>query len=188
VTRAQKQHGLPEFDLIICDEAHRTTGATLDGEDESQFRQDHSNDNVEGRKRLYMTATPRIFGDNVAARPMRSAPNWPRWTTKPSSANTVLSRLWLGGAERPADRLQGHRAGDGRGLVSAAVQKRLGDAGSELVLDDATKIIGCYKALTKIDLKADVSTDPHPMRRALAFCQGHPQLQADPRRIHRRGR
>ena len=28
---AQKQHGLPEFDLIICDEAHRTTGATLEG-------------------------------------------------------------------------------------------------------------------------------------------------------------
>ena len=42
---------------------------------------------------------------------------------------------------------------------------------SELVLDDATKIIGCYKALTKIDLKADVSTDPHPMRRALAFAK-----------------
>lgn len=50
-------------------------------------------------------------------------------------------------------------------------KKRLGDAGSELVLDDATKIIGCYKALTKIDLKADVSTDPHPMRRALAFAK-----------------
>ena len=57
------------------------------------------------------------------------------------------------------------------GLVSAAVQKRLGDAGSELVLDDATKIIGCYKALTKIDLKTDVTADPHPMRRALAFAK-----------------
>ena len=30
------------------------------------------------------------------------------------------------------------------------------------MLDDATKIIGCYKALTKIDLKADVSADPQP--------------------------
>jgi predicted helicase len=29
--------GMPDFDLIICDEAHRTTGVTLAGEDESQF-------------------------------------------------------------------------------------------------------------------------------------------------------
>jgi restriction endonuclease len=29
VHRAQHEHGLPDFDLVICDEAHRTTGATL---------------------------------------------------------------------------------------------------------------------------------------------------------------
>ena len=44
-------------------------------------------------------------------------------------------------------------------------------AGSELTLDDATKIIGCYKALTKSDLKNDLTFDPRPMKRALAFCQ-----------------
>ncbi|WP_168193103.1 restriction endonuclease [Rhodophyticola sp. CCM32] len=32
ISEAQQVHGLPEFDLIICDEAHRTTGATLSGE------------------------------------------------------------------------------------------------------------------------------------------------------------
>src|SRR5690606_24648759 len=37
IADAQKKHDLPEFDLIICDEAHRTTGATLDGEDDSNF-------------------------------------------------------------------------------------------------------------------------------------------------------
>ena len=57
------------------------------------------------------------------------------------------------------------------GLVSASVQKRLADQNSELDLDDATKIIGCYKALTKQDLKQDVSFDPQPMRRGLAFCK-----------------
>jgi predicted helicase len=67
LTRAQEA-GLPEFDLIICDEAHRTTGATLDGEEESNFVKIHSNDNVKARKRLYMTATPRIFGDNVRSK------------------------------------------------------------------------------------------------------------------------
>ena len=37
IADAQKRYGLPAFDLIICDEAHRTTGATLAGEDESNF-------------------------------------------------------------------------------------------------------------------------------------------------------
>ena len=56
-------------------------------------------------------------------------------------------------------------------LVSGGVQKRLADGNSELKLDDATKIIGCYKALTKHGLRADLLTDPLPMKRALAFCK-----------------
>jgi predicted helicase len=47
----------------------------------------------------------------------------------------------------------------------------LADANSELKLDDATKIIGCYKALSKTNLKQDVATDPHSMKRAIAFCR-----------------
>jgi predicted helicase len=58
VVAAAQQKGLPEFDLIICDEAHRTTGVTLVGEDESNFVRVHDQDYVKGAKRLYMTATP----------------------------------------------------------------------------------------------------------------------------------
>src|SRR5690606_23224631 len=54
---------LGEFDLIICDEAHRTTGLTLPGEDPSDFVKVHSNANVVGKRRLYMTATPRIYAE-----------------------------------------------------------------------------------------------------------------------------
>ena len=63
LTRAQQQFGLPEFDLVICDEAHRTTGVTLKDEDDSNFVRIHSNDYVAAKKRLYMTATPRIFAE-----------------------------------------------------------------------------------------------------------------------------
>ena len=56
------------------------------------------------------------------------------------------------------------------GLISRTIQNRLKD-GPELTLDDATKIIGCYRALTKSDLAADLEFDPRPMKRALAFCQ-----------------
>ena len=63
ISEAQNKYKLKEFDLIICDEAHRTTGATLiDGDDESKFTRIHDNDYIKGRKRLYMTATPKIYG------------------------------------------------------------------------------------------------------------------------------
>jgi len=56
-------------------------------------------------------------------------------------------------------------------MVSGGVQTRLADGGSELKLDDATKIIGCYKALIKSGLKEELATDGQPMRRALAFAK-----------------
>ena len=58
--------GLPQFDLIICDEAHRTTGQyKVTEDDESNFQRIHKNDVIAGKKRLYMTATPRIYGDRA---------------------------------------------------------------------------------------------------------------------------
>lgn len=171
LTRAQEA-GLPDFDLIICDEAHRTTGATLDGEEESNFVKIHSNDHVKAGKRLYMTATPRIFGDNVRSKADEVGAELASMDNPALFGETLFYRGfgWAVQNGLLTDYKVIVLAMD-EGLVSAAVQKRLGDAGSELVLDDATKIIGCYKALTKIDLKADVSTDPYPMRRALAFAK-----------------
>ena len=65
--KPSKKHGLADFDLIICDEAHRTTGATFDDEDESHFVKVHDADFIRAAKRLYMTATPRIYGDSAKA-------------------------------------------------------------------------------------------------------------------------
>ena len=59
--------GLADFDLIICDEAHRTTGATFESEEESNFVKVHDNDFIHAAKRLYMTATPRIYADTAKA-------------------------------------------------------------------------------------------------------------------------
>lgn len=57
VARAQ-QLGLPDFDLIVCDEAHRTTGV-VNGE--GAFQKVHDNGFIHAAKRVYMTATPRIY-------------------------------------------------------------------------------------------------------------------------------
>ncbi len=51
------------FDLIICDEAHRTTGVTLKDAEDSAFVKVHDNAFLQAKKRLYMTATPRLYAE-----------------------------------------------------------------------------------------------------------------------------
>ena len=164
--------GLPAFDLIVCDEAHRTTGATLAGKEESNFVRIHDDAHVAGRKRLYMTATPRIFGDTVKTKADEESAVLASMDDESLYGKTLLHKGfgWAVQNGLLSDYKVIVLAMD-EGLVSANVQKRLADASSELNLDDATKIIGCYKALTKQDLQNDISFDPQPMRRALAFCK-----------------
>ena len=172
VLEAAQKVGLPEFDLIICDEAHRTTGVTLAGEDESNFVKIHDNANVKGRKRLYMTATPRIFSDGAKALAAEAGAVAASMDDEADFGKTLFHRGFGWAVQK--DLLTDYKVivlAMDEGLVSASVQRRLADATSELALDDATKIIGCYKALTKQDLKQDISFDPQPMRRALAFCK-----------------
>ncbi|WP_334193894.1 DEAD/DEAH box helicase [Pararhodobacter sp.] len=172
VLSAAQKAGLPAFDLIICDEAHRTTGATLADEEESNFVRIHDDAHVAGRKRLYMTATPRIFGDGVKTRADEESAVLASMDDESLYGKTLLHKGFGWAVQKGL--LSDYKVivlAMDEGLVSASVQKRLADSSSELDLDDATKIIGCYKALTKQDLKQDLSFDPQPMRRALAFCR-----------------
>ena len=77
---AQKKHGAPDFDLIICDEAHRTTGHEVETGDVnlnagveriSEFGKVHFDKHVKGKKRLYMTATPRVYGSKLTETAMK---------------------------------------------------------------------------------------------------------------------
>ena len=165
--RAQKEHGLPEFDLAVCDEAHRTTGVTLKNEDDSAFVRIHDNGHVAARKRLYMTATPRIFGD--AAK--RKADDHDAEIASMDDVSKFGDNLFHRGFGWAVENglLADYKVvvlDVDEGLVSATIQNRLRD-GPELTLDDATKIVGCYKALRK----RDASDGRHSMKRALAFCQ-----------------
>ena len=73
VTEAQADHGAPEFDLAIADEAHRTTGALWkarrsNGARKVDFQEFHDDERLHARKRLYMTATPRIYTQHSKSR------------------------------------------------------------------------------------------------------------------------
>ncbi len=172
ITRAQQDHGLPDFDLIVCDEAHRTTGAKIDGEDESNFIRVHDQAHVRGHKRLYMTATPRIYGNAVKSRASEASVELCSMDDEALFGKTLFARGFSWAVEKGL--LTDYKVivlAVDESIISRTVQWRLQDADSEIKLDDATKIIGCYKALTKADLQEDLSGDGQHMRRALAFCR-----------------
>lgn len=63
--------GLGEVDLIICDEAHRTVGAMYSSnerDDKNAFTLCHSDENIKAKKRLYMTATPKVYSESSKAK------------------------------------------------------------------------------------------------------------------------
>ncbi len=178
IARAQRvlmKNGFTEFDLIICDEAHRTTGVTLADEDESAFTKVHDSNFIQAKKRLYMTATPRLYSDDIKS--------------KAAQAEALLCSMddaALYGQEI-------YRIGFGEAVerdlladykvliltlndkdVPPAVQRMIADRETEINTDDASKLIGCINALSKQFLGDDGKTkesDPAPMRRAVAFCQ-----------------
>ncbi|WNB86450.1 DEAD/DEAH box helicase family protein [Cellulomonas sp. ATA003] len=170
VAEAQSK-GLSDFDLIICDEAHRTTGATLNGEDESAFKRVHDNTFIRAAKRLYMTATPRIYDDNSKA--------------KAGQVQAVLTSMDDESDYGP----EFHRLGFGEAVstglltdykvlvlavdekdVSRTFQAQLADDNSELRLDDLAKIVGCWNGLAKRGhAESGFGDDATPMTRAVAF-------------------
>ncbi len=172
IHEAQKSFGLPDFNLIVCDEAHRTTGVTLAGEDESNFVRVHDAAYIKGDKRLYMTATPRIFGDAVKQTAENVDAILCSMDDPKLFGETLFTRNFSWAVQNGL--LTDYKVivlAVDEASVSATLQKRLSDQQSELVLDDATKIVGCYKALTKADLRPDVASDTGPMRKALAFAK-----------------
>ena len=70
VGRAQDE-GAPAFDLVLCDEAHRTTGIERPGDRTSPFVLVHDPERIRAAKRLYMTATPRLYTEGAKAKAAR---------------------------------------------------------------------------------------------------------------------
>nr|VFJ74268.1 MAG: Helicase conserved C-terminal domain-containing protein [Candidatus Kentron sp. FW] len=173
INRAQTQHALPTFDLIICDEAHRTTGATFAGEDESSFVKVHDAQTILGAKRLYMTATPRIYGDvakvseergEVALASMDDPELYGEDLHVLTFSEAVNRALLVDYKVIILTMDEAH--------VSRRLQNLLKDENNSLRVDDAAKIVGCWKALCKHQTsEAKQTPDPDPMRRAVAFCQ-----------------
>lgn len=202
IHRAQKVGALPEFDLCICDEAHRTTGVSLYDEKEgkhieSHFVKVHDQNYIACRKRVYMTATPKIYAESARK--------------KAKDANAELASM--DNREQFGDeffRLPFSRAvregllTDYKVLVLCVDEEYVKEIMKEhltqdetgaIELDDAVRLVGCYNGLRKkvlLPVKPDVgnsdddsydptlpdtsdqdedflTSDPGPMRRAVSF-------------------
>ena len=166
VIHQAQQQGLGEFDLIICDEAHRTTGASFDDKEESAFVRVHNNDYIKAQKRLYMTATPRIYTDEakntegVTVYSMDDPEKFGEDLYVISFSKAVKEKLLV----------------DYKVLVLAVEESHIHQhleklfEGNEIAVDDAAKIVGCWKALSKYGIMDELG-DEEPMKRAVAFCQ-----------------
>lgn len=172
VHQAQQKTGI-EFDLVVCDEAHRTAGYTAPGDDPSAFVRVHDNTFIKGKKRLYMTATPRIYAEASKSKAEESnvqvfsmddvatfGPEFHRLRFDEAVKRDLLSDYKV--LVIAVDELH----------VSQVLNQRIADSGDELKLDDAVKIVGCWNGLGKhvaAEDGMDISADPQAMRTAIAL-------------------
>ncbi|KFI99791.1 DNA helicase restriction enzyme type III Res subunit [Bifidobacterium porcinum] len=144
VIHQAQQNGLFDFDLTICDEAHRTTGV-MDGE--SAFQRVHDQEYLRSDKRLYMTATPRIYGED-AKRKAREGVVPIASMDDEKTYGPIAYRLGFGQAvERGL--LTDYKIvvmGVTANMVRVPFQS-ITDAGMKLQIEDTAKFIGCWKAL-----------------------------------------
>ena len=165
--------GVGEFDLIICDEAHRTTGVTLADESESNFVKIHDDNWVAGRKRVYMTATPKIFNEDTKFQASEKAAVLCSMDDM-DTFGPVFYRIGFGEAVEKG-LLTDYKVlvlGVSESQIATSFQNLLADESNELAIDDVAKLVGCWNGLAKRrsgELEASFGDDIAPMKRAVAF-------------------
>ena len=170
--RTKGEYGI--FDLIICDEAHRTTGISLKGTEESAFIKVHDNDFIQAKRRLYMTATPRLYTDEARKKAEESDVVLCSMDDV-SLYGDEIYRIGFGEA------VEKQLLTDYKVLILAVGDKDITPALRDVItnedgtitVDDASKFVGCINALSKRVLGDEgliKAADPLPMRRAVAFC------------------
>ena len=195
---------IPPFSLIISDEAHRTASAFLkngvsdpnaakssgDGAENSSasatsagktesespcFVRVHDDSYVHSRRRLYMTATPKVFG--VEAR--KQAADDPEDVVIYSMDDEkvfgpTFYEISFGRAVSLGCLV------DYKVIIltvpSGVAQRYMSPSADDtdiLPASHAAKVIGCWRSLSKLDIRSEssVGDDLQPMRRAVAFAQ-----------------
>ena len=162
--------GAPPFDIIFCDEAHRTTGVDKPGDKTSHFVLVHDADRIRANKRLYMTATPRLYTENARKKAadynvdvfsMDDEEKYgPQFHWLPFSKAVELGEL---------SDYKVAIFGISEHEVNAKLAGNTGKYGSEININDATRIIGCWRALQNPENKEKDDETLRPLKRVIAF-------------------
>ncbi|MYD98676.1 MAG: DEAD/DEAH box helicase [Gammaproteobacteria bacterium] len=170
VIRDAQRAGLPTFDLAICDEAHRTAGVTRAGDEPSPFQLIHG-EAIDARKRLYMTATPRLYADAVKNR----ADAHSAFLASMDDEDLYGPQFHrLGFAEAVKARLLSDYKVSILAVTEQRIARLLAGGRGERTLNDVAHAIGCLHALAKSGpdharFREQFEDDPEPMARAVAF-------------------
>ncbi|KAB1504073.1 DEAD/DEAH box helicase [Corynebacterium sp. 320] len=166
--------GLDEFDVVICDEAHRTTGVTLDGGDASNFVRVHDADYIRAARRLYMTATPRLYDETVKSKAEQHSAEIASMDDE-AIYGPEFHRLGFGEA------VESGLLTDYKVLVMTVDEDVTAGAMAEmkdhsLNLSLASAMIGAWNGLAKRSgkeqgTKSGFEVDALPMRRSVAFAK-----------------
>lgn len=160
--------GYPEFDLIIADEAHRTTGSHAANEEAGIFTKVHNNKIVQARHRIYQTATPKIYSQDTKK--------------KGQEENIVIASMddvdmygdeifRLGFGDAVAKGILTDYKVEVLAVDEAVIQRNLQSSlatENGLNIDDIGKIIGVWNAMMKRESFSN-KTAGAPMQRAIAF-------------------
>ncbi len=140
--------GLPAFDLAVCDEAHRTTGAAETGDDVTAFMLVHDESRIHARKRVYMTATPRIYDDKAKRKAREQSVSYiSSMDDEEMFGPTAYEITFAEAVEKGL--LCDYRVvvlSIAEDAMPAYMQQAMFD-GEQIPMPDAAKIIGTYKGL-----------------------------------------
>ena len=167
------KRGLPDFDLVVCDEAHRTTGA-LRGDEGSSFLIVHDDLEVRARKRLYMTATPRIYSETAQLK-AKEEDIYVASMDNEQQYGPEFHRLGFAEALDTLDEKGEPLLSDYKVTILVMGEKQIARDHQRLLaegeaLADVGRVIGCLNGLAKIDPeRREFTDDPEPMHRAVAF-------------------
>ena len=158
--------GAPPFDIIFCDEAHRTTGVEAPGDRTSPFVLVHDADHIRANKRLYMTATPRLYTEGAKSKAARHDTEVFSMD-EPEIYGPEFHRLPFSKAV-DLDELSDYK------VVVLAVSEREVNAAlrgeGDININDATKIVGCWRALQNPEYKENGNHESvKPLKRVIAF-------------------
>ena len=169
VARAQDE-GAPAFDIVLCDEAHRTTGVDRPGDKTSPFVLVHDKQRIRARKRLYMTATPRLYTAGAKAKAAHHDVEVFSMDD-PDTFGPEFHQLPFSRAV-DQDLLSDYKVvvfAMSEQFVDTALQAHLAEGDSEINITDAAKIIGCWSALQNPENKDPREGPLIPLTRAIAF-------------------